>query len=142
VCLGRTGTEISVELPDLCRAGGKSPPNKPAGTVPPRRRWARPHSASAYPALRKFYIAFCTGSLVLQPAHRTSFDMRNLRSLHHGVWRPPPGASFHGQQPTACCWDPAKDDVVYAFGPSADDAYIRLLRLSEPVTGADRDPKV
>lgn len=92
----------------------------------------------ATPAGKQSHVA-----VARQPAHCKSFDnMRNLRSLRHGRWRPPPGTSFLGEPPAACCWDPAKDDVVVAFGPSARDAYIRLLRLSEHVTATAHHPSV
>ncbi|KAH8196308.1 hypothetical protein TruAng_009520 [Truncatella angustata] len=61
--------------------------------------------------------------------------MRNLRNIQHKVWRPPADVSS-SEPPTACCWDPAKDEVLVAFGPSEQDGYIRLVRLSEHVTSA------
>ncbi|KAK6212638.1 putative elongator complex protein 1 [Pestalotiopsis sp. IQ-011] len=63
--------------------------------------------------------------------------MRNLRSIHHDAWRPP--ADLGAEEPTACCWDPAKDEVLAAFGPSEKDGYIRLVRLSEHVTSAKQE---
>jgi elongator complex protein 1 len=61
--------------------------------------------------------------------------MRNLRNIHYDAWRPP-AEDFNGEPPTACCWDPAKDEVLVTFGPSEKDGYIRLVRLSEHGTSA------
>ncbi|KAF7517977.1 hypothetical protein G7054_g13637 [Neopestalotiopsis clavispora] len=64
--------------------------------------------------------------------------MRNLRSIHYDAWRPP-ADQLDAESPTACCWDPAKDEVLAAFGPSEKDGYIRLVRLSEHVTSAKQE---
>lgn len=64
--------------------------------------------------------------------------MRNLKSIHYDAWRPP-ADQVDAESPTACCWDPAKDEVLAAFGPSEKDGFIRLVRLSEHVTSAKQE---
>ncbi|KAK6084118.1 elongator complex protein (IKI3 family protein) [Seiridium cupressi] len=64
--------------------------------------------------------------------------MRNLRNIHYDAWRPP-ADQFNGEPPTACCWDPAKDEVLVTFGPSEKDGYMWLVRLSEHVTSATQE---
>lgn len=64
--------------------------------------------------------------------------MRNLRNIHYNAWRPLDG-DLDGEAPSACCWDPAKDEVLVTFGPSEKDGHIRLVRLSEHVTSATQE---
>ncbi|KAH8677385.1 IKI3 family protein [Xylariales sp. PMI_506] len=57
--------------------------------------------------------------------------MRNLRHIHHNSWQVP--ADLDGEPLSSSCWDPAKNEILCTFGPSATDGYIRLVRLSEHV---------
>jgi elongator complex protein 1 len=65
--------------------------------------------------------------------------MRNLRNIRYNAWDLP--ADLESESLTASCWDPAKDEVLCAFGPSAKDGNIRLARISEHVKNAT-DPKM
>ena len=51
--------------------------------------------------------------------------MRNLRNIGHGVFRAPPTASAIA----ATCWDAARDEILIAYGPTANEPRIELVRL-------------
>ncbi|KAK0639265.1 IKI3 family-domain-containing protein [Cercophora newfieldiana] len=53
--------------------------------------------------------------------------MRNLRNIGHSGFQAPPSASAI----TATCWDAARDEVLIAYGPTADEPRIELVRLSK-----------
>ncbi|KAI1766571.1 IkappaB kinase complex, IKAP component [Hypoxylon sp. FL1150] len=63
--------------------------------------------------------------------------MRNLRNIRYNAWRS--AVDLNGESITATCWDPAKDEVLCTFGPSAQDAQIRLVRISEHVRASSID---
>ncbi|KAI6092691.1 IkappaB kinase complex, IKAP component [Hypoxylon rubiginosum] len=63
--------------------------------------------------------------------------MRNLRNIRYNAWRS--AAELNGEPITATCWDPAKDEVLCTFGPSEQDAQIRLVRISEHVRASSID---
>ncbi|KAK1727206.1 uncharacterized protein BDZ83DRAFT_613726 [Colletotrichum acutatum] len=58
--------------------------------------------------------------------------MRNLRNIRFGAWEQQqqqevdPSAAV-----TACCWDPAKDELLCTTGPTEAKATIELVRLSD-----------
>ncbi|WDK09737.1 IKI3 family protein [Colletotrichum graminicola] len=55
--------------------------------------------------------------------------MRNLRNIRFGAWE-----QQQQQQDvtvTACCWDPAKDELLCTTGPTEAKATIELVRLSD-----------
>lgn len=49
--------------------------------------------------------------------------MRNLKNVHRSVLASPPGLIL-----TASAWDPGKDSLICAYGPSKDSALIQLKR--------------
>lgn len=55
--------------------------------------------------------------------------MRNLRNIRHNVFKGPYPSS-------AACWDVARDDVIVAFGPRAEDARIELVRVAKQEDGS------
>ncbi|KAK4146481.1 IKI3 family-domain-containing protein [Dichotomopilus funicola] len=73
--------------------------------------------------------------------------MRNLRNIGQSVFRRP----YPSAPSSAACWDVARDEVIVACGPRAEDARIELLRvakegdnsafsLSEPIASWDVPP--
>ncbi|KAI0181344.1 IkappaB kinase complex, IKAP component [Hypoxylon sp. FL1284] len=63
--------------------------------------------------------------------------MRNLRNIRYNAWRS--AVDLNGEPITSACWDPAKDEVLCTFGPSAQDAQIRLAKISEHVRASSID---
>ncbi|KAK4102665.1 IkappaB kinase complex, IKAP component [Parathielavia hyrcaniae] len=65
--------------------------------------------------------------------------MRNLRNIGHGVCRIPNSTSAPALAPapgpappvSASCWDVARDEVIVACGPAAEDGRIELLRVAK-----------
>ncbi|KAF6816844.1 elongator complex protein (IKI3 family protein) [Colletotrichum sojae] len=53
--------------------------------------------------------------------------MRNLRNIRFGTWQ----AESSDTSVTACCWDPAKDELLCSTGPTETSATIELVRLSD-----------
>ncbi|KAM7208473.1 IKI3 family domain containing protein [Naviculisporaceae sp. PSN 640] len=53
--------------------------------------------------------------------------MRNLRNIGQSIFALPPSSAT---PITASCWDVARDELVVAYGPTADEARIELVRLS------------
>ncbi|SPO03399.1 related to killer toxin insensitive protein 3 [Cephalotrichum gorgonifer] len=50
--------------------------------------------------------------------------MRNLRAIRRGVWE-------HPGPIRAACWDPARDEVICAVGPTEESSSIELFRLGD-----------
>ncbi|TDZ31137.1 Elongator complex protein 1 [Colletotrichum spinosum] len=56
--------------------------------------------------------------------------MRNLRNIRFSTWGSQ-AESTNSNANSACCWDPAKDEILCATGPSEERATIELVRLSD-----------
>ncbi|GKT57084.1 elongator complex protein [Colletotrichum tofieldiae] len=52
--------------------------------------------------------------------------MRNLRNIRFSAWERQQDVTV-----TACCWDPAKDELLCTTGPTEAKATIELVRLSD-----------
>ncbi|WQF81669.1 Putative elongator complex protein [Colletotrichum destructivum] len=52
--------------------------------------------------------------------------MRNLRNIRFSAWEQQQDVTV-----TACCWDPAKDELLCTTGPTEAKATIELVRLSD-----------
>ncbi|OLN92268.1 Elongator complex protein 1 [Colletotrichum chlorophyti] len=52
--------------------------------------------------------------------------MRNLRNIRFSAWR-----QQQADVTSACCWDPAKDEILCTSGPTEAKATIELVRLSD-----------
>ncbi|XXG97029.1 Phosphorelay intermediate protein [Hypoxylon texense] len=63
--------------------------------------------------------------------------MRNLRNIRYNAWKS--AVDLNGETITSACWDPAKDEVLCTFGPSEQNAQIRLVRVSEHVRASSVD---
>ncbi|KAI1447538.1 IkappaB kinase complex, IKAP component [Annulohypoxylon stygium] len=63
--------------------------------------------------------------------------MRNLRNIRYNAWNS--STDLDGETITSTCWDPAKDEILCAFGPSEQDGHIRLVRISEHVRASSID---
>ncbi|KAK1674407.1 IKI3 family protein [Colletotrichum godetiae] len=56
--------------------------------------------------------------------------MRNLRNIRFSAWEQQQ-QEVDPSAVTACCWDPAKDELLCTTGPTEAKATIELVRLSE-----------
>ncbi|CCF35620.1 hypothetical protein CH063_07360 [Colletotrichum higginsianum] len=52
--------------------------------------------------------------------------MRNLRNIRFSAWEQQQDVTV-----TACCWDPAKDELLCTTGPTEAKATVELVRLSD-----------
>ncbi|KXH41478.1 IKI3 family protein [Colletotrichum nymphaeae SA-01] len=57
--------------------------------------------------------------------------MRNLRNIRFSAWEQQQQQDVDPSAVTACCWDPAKDELLCTTGPTEAKATIELVRLSD-----------
>ncbi|WYZ37299.1 hypothetical protein EsH8_II_000805 [Colletotrichum jinshuiense] len=57
--------------------------------------------------------------------------MRNLRNIRFSAWEQQQQGEAGVTVTSACCWDPAKDELLCTTGPTEAKATIELVRLSD-----------